>query len=127
MKAKARRQISLHENLRQKSELAKKHRRKQLLIRFGFVPWTNLMDMVYISTTKAIDYYNDRLLQNSWSALFSYVKAIKINRYKREYRLTAYAVSHYKGNLVRYNFLGWKAHFKLMKAKARAITGHFSQ
>jgi hypothetical protein len=45
---------------------------------------------------KAHTFHCDTLLQSAWSALLGYVVAVRTDRIRREHRLTAGAVSHYR-------------------------------
>jgi hypothetical protein len=146
---------------------AKRFRAQQLLVRWGFAPWQQYMELVrYIlnvnanvhqihhyaadkgMTISALEYASefsrlvaicrvdiakadnfraDRLLQSAWSAFFGYIVARRTERFRRESRQTALAVAHYRRKLLTFVWRTMRLHHKMLSAKSKALTGHFSR
>jgi len=99
----------------------------QLIMRLGFSPWCRLLEIKKMNTLKAANFRDDYLLQSSWIAFYGYVMMLKNERVRREYRASAYAVAHFRRFLLKKTWKGWSLYRKLLKAKAKAVTGHFSR
>ena len=80
-----------------------------------------------IDWVKAMDFRDDTLLQLAWIALYGYCMNLRTERARREYRQGAMAKAHYLRNLLRCHFHRLKLHRKMLRAKATAVTGHFSR
>ena len=113
--------------MRRKAHMASQHRDKQLLIQRGFGPWRRLVQARRIDWVRAMDFREDTLLQQSWIALYGYCMNLRTERARREYRQGSTANAHYIRGLIRAHFAKWKLHRKMLRAKATAVTGHFSR
>ncbi len=113
--------------LRRKLKLALEHRSKSLIIRWGFGPWQRLMVEDRLKWARAMNYYDDSLLQQSWIALYGYCMSVRTERARREYRQSSMAVVHYRRGLIQEMWQRWKLNKRLIRAKAKAVTGHFSR
>lgn len=114
------------EELKAKGDRAVSFRRKQLLIQRGWSPWIELMELSMINHAKARSFFNDCIVRRCWLSLMSYWKMVKLERYRLEQRVTMLASAHYKRQLTRRMYRHWKLTHKMVKAKAKAVSGHFS-
>lgn len=113
--------------LQRKLDTATKFHNTQLLMRLGFVPFCRLLEIKKLNSLKAANFRDDYLLQSSWIALYGYVMMLKNERIRREYRASAFAVAHFRRSLLKKTWKSWSLYRKLLKAKAKAVTGHFSR
>jgi hypothetical protein len=113
--------------LQRKLDTATKFHNTQLLMRLGFVPFCRLLEIKKMNSLKAANFRDDYLLQSSWIALYGYVMMLKNERVRREYRASAFAVAHFRRSLLKKTWKNWSLYRKLLKAKAKAVTGHFSR
>lgn len=113
--------------MKEKAARAMKQRSRSLLVSQGFGPWRRLVQHRRIEWVKAMDFYEDTLLQSAWIALYGYCMNLRTERARREMRQTSMSAAHYKRALIVSMFKKWKLHRKLLIAKARAVTGHFSR
>ena len=113
--------------LKEKRFRADAFRRKQLLIRCGFAPMLRLLEIARNQWFTAINFNDDSLLQQAWVALYGFCANKKKERIRKEYRQASLAVSHYKFKLVQSVFRRWSLHRRMLRAKAVAVTGHFSR
>lgn len=113
--------------LQRKLETAIKFHNTQLIMRVGFVPWCRLLDLKKMSLLKAANFREDYLLQSSWIAFYGYVMMLKNERVRKEYRANAYAIAHFRRNLLKKTWKCWSLYRKLLRTKAKAVTGHFSR
>lgn len=100
---------------------------RQLLVRCGLAPFLRLVDMTRTNWITAMDFYDDSLLQSAWVALYSFCAMQKRDRMRKEQRQASLATSHYKSSLLHSNFRRWTLYRRMLKAKATAVTGHFSR
>jgi len=113
--------------LRQKWKIAVAFYNKQLLIRRGIAPLMRLVEISRNNWFTAANFSDDFLLQQSWVALYGYCANRKKERIRKEFRQASLAMSHYKSNLLQSIFRRWSLHRKMLRAKAIAVTGHFSR
>lgn len=106
---------------------AKTFYEQQLLVRCGLAPLLQLVDAARTNWIKAMDFYDDSLVQAAWVALYGFCATQKRDRLRRDHRQAALATSHYKRTLIYSNFRRWALHRRMLKAKATAVTGHFSR
>jgi len=128
----AQKENSLHKDaaeaeLKQKWKSAVAFYNKQLLIRRGLAPLMRLVEISRNNWFTAVNFSDDFLLQQSWVALYGYCANRKKERIRKEYRQASMAMSHYKSNLLQSIFRRWSLHRKMLRAKAIAVTGHFSR
>ena len=125
--------VTVQEKAKKEGELKRKvakavdHRSQSLLISKGFGPWRKLVQHRRIEWIKAMDFHEDTLLQSTWIALYGYCMNLRTERARRESRQSSMATAHYKRELIAAMFRTWQLHRKLLKAKAKAVTGHFSR
>lgn len=110
-----------------KFEIATKFYNTQLILRLGLAPWCRLIEIKKMNSLKALNFRDDFLLQSSWIAFYGYVMMLKNERVRREYRASAFAVAHFRRSLIKKTWKCWSLYRKLLKAKAKAVTGHFSR
>jgi len=127
LKEEARRKEGLEHETREKRQRAVAFHQKQLLIRCGFAPMLHLVEMSRNNWMAAVNFADDVLLQQAWVAFYGYCANKKRDRVRKEYRQASLAVSHYKHKLVGSVFRRWSLHKKMLRAKAKAVTGHFSR
>ena len=113
--------------MKKKVILASTHRSRALLISHGFGPWRRLVQHRRIEWVKAMDFYDDTLLQSTWIALYGYCMNLRTERARKENRQSSISAAHYKRSLITATFRKWQLHRKLLKAKSIAVTGHFSR
>jgi len=113
--------------LQRKLETAIKFHNTQLIMRVGFVPWCRLVELKKMNLLKAANFREDYLLQSSWIAFYGYVMMLKNERVRKEYKANAFAVAHFRRNLLKKTWKCWSLYRKLLRAKAKAVTGHFSR
>jgi hypothetical protein len=101
--------------------------RKQILIRCAFVPMLRLVEVARNNWFTAVNFCDDYLLQQAWMALYGYCANIKKERIRKEFRQGSLATSHYKHKLLSALFKRWSLYRKMLRAKAVAVTGHFSR
>jgi hypothetical protein len=126
-KASSARTKEMQVETQRKLENSIKFYNTQLIMRLGFSPWCRLLEIKKMNTLKAANFRDDYLLQSSWIAFYGYVMMLKNERVRREYRASAYAVAHFRRSLLKKTWKGWSLYRKLLKAKAKAVTGHFSR
>jgi len=112
--------------LREMLDKARVFRHSQLLIS-GLAPWQQLMEQSRLENIKALTFRRDRLLQAAWSDFLGSVVALRTERFRLQGRATATACAHYRRRLLRQVWRLLRLHHKVLKAKARAVTGHFSR
>ena len=95
--------------------------------RFGLGPWRFLMELARLNTGKAVSFAADRLKQWAWHCLLGYHRAHRADRARREYRLSLQATAHYRNKLLRSVYRQWSLLRRVLRAKAKAVTGHFSR
>ncbi len=113
--------------LKRKTKIATAHSTRSLLIRAGFGPWQRLMVQSRLNWAKSMNHRDDVLLQQTWIALYGYCMSSRSERARREYRQSSMAIAHFRTGLLRTMWRRWMLGRRLAKAKAVAITGHFSR
>ena len=116
-----------HAALRALVQKADRFRHLQLLVRVGFAPWRRLVEHGHTNLSKAWQCRADRLRLWAWDAMVGHTVAQRTARIRHEYRLAAQATAHYRQKLMRHAWKRWSLHRKMLRAKATAIRGHFSQ
>lgn len=106
---------------------AESFRRKWLMIHHGLAPWIRYMNRSYRQHQQAIQFDNRRLLTNTWQLLKIYAHTRKAERIRQEYGQSLMATNHHRRRLLRHIFKQWQLYRKLLRAKARALMGHFSR
>ena len=101
--------------------------RKQLLVRRGLSPWVRLMELCRLNRIRAKAFYNDNLLQGAFVSLYAYCQSEKKDRSKKESRQSQVALLFRRKRLLRMAWRGFLLHRRMLKAKAVAVTGHFSR
>jgi len=112
---------------RRKMKLAGAHGTRAVLIRSGFGPWQRLMVQSRLNWAKALYHRDDTLVQQAWIALYGYCMSSRSERARREYRQSSMAIAHYCRSLLRNTWRRWLLSRRLTRAKAVAVTGHFSR
>jgi len=103
------------------------HRRRQLLISRGLSPWLQLLNAARVAKEKAELFRADTLVQRylgAWKAMFA---ASQLQRHKVRQRMNMLASTYYNRQLLRFVWKRWKLYRKLLKAKARTVSGEFSR
>lgn len=124
---------AVEEKARQEAELRRKmkmsvaHGTRAVLIRAGFGPWQRLMVQCRLDWAKAMYHRDDTLVQQAWIALYGYCMSSRSERARREYRQSSMAKAHYYRGLLRGTWRRWLLSRRLTRAKAVAVTGHFSR
>lgn len=113
--------------LQHRIKMADKFRRSQLLVRAGFAPWCRLIEQRRWNTIKAKNFRNDYLLQSTWIAFYGFVMMQRRERAHKEHRQGALASAHRRRKLLRTVWRRWILYRKMLRAKAKAVTGHFSR
>lgn len=125
--AKESSQLKDQQEMKEKKHRAVAFYSKQLLIRRGLAPLLRLIESARNNWFTAVNFYDDVLLQQAWVALYGFCANKKKERIRKDYRQASLALSHYKSALVRQVFKRWSLHRRMLRAKAVAVTGHFSR
>jgi len=123
LEKKARNEAEAH----RKMKLAEAHGTRAVLIHAGFGPWQRLMVQSRLDWAKAMYHRDDTLVQQAWIALYGYCMSSRSERARREYRQSSTAMAHYCRGLLRGTWRRWLLSRRLTRAKAVAVTGHFSR
>ena len=113
---------------RQKLVASVQHfRRDNLLVRWGLAPWQQLLSLRREQEMAAVQFRAERLLTASFLAYKGHFYAEKRARKRREHAASHMAGAHFKAQLLRNHFRAWMLHRRMLKAKAKAVTGAFSR
>lgn len=128
MKARAR--LSRAEEGLNERETLQLHRAKcyytrQLLVRRGFSPWRNYIEICRYNQSKAESFRRRHLCQSAWSLLSSFLQLVRHERAVDQRRKTLLAGGHYKMYLLQRVFKEWKQLRRVVRAKADAVRRHF--
>jgi len=113
--------------LKRKIKAAEKCYRNHLVISVGWKGFLALIEHTRLNWAKAVNYFDDSLLQATWIAFYGYCMMQKQERMRKEARQSSMALAHYRRKLVRSTWRRWILHRRMLRAKAVAVTGHFSR
>lgn len=102
-------------------------RKKTLLVRYGLAPWRRLVSLNHCHERAAQDFHRHQLINRYFSKFFAYALSLKTERKRKEFRQMSLAENHYRRGLIKKMMYKWKLYRKLLKAKAKAVTGNFSR
>jgi len=86
-----------------------------------------LMELNRMNRIRAKAFYNDNLLQNAFVSMYAYSQAEIRDRNKKESRQSQTALLFRRKRLLRIAWRGFLLNRRMLKAKAKAVTGHFSR
>lgn len=103
------------------------YRHRSLLVSRGWAPWMRLLQFRRRQQQIAIRYAQSTQMRRVYIRWLAYARALKTARVRREYSLTVLAQSHYQRHLLLLHWKYWRMYKRLLQARAKAVTGHFSR